>query len=182
MIDRLRELIAGWRSFLHARERDEEFDAEADAHLELSTADYIEGGLSEAEARRQALVRFGGIAQARERHRDSRGLPALEMLLQDLRYAVRTLRRDGALATFAVAILGVGVGASATVFSVVNTLHLRPLPLHDPERLVWIANDRGPGLSAQTIQVGHVLDYRPRTSHFPMSRRTSRSTEWATAS
>ena len=88
---------------------------------------------------------------------------AFDDLLQDLRYTVRTLRRDAGFTTFAVLIAGLGIGASATVFSVVNTLLLRPLPFDEPERLVWIANRDTSGLSGQTTQVGHMLDLRERT-------------------
>jgi predicted permease len=84
-------------------------------------------------------------------------------LLQDLRYTVRTLRRDAGFATFAILIAGLGIGASATVFSVVHTLILRPLPFADPGQLVWIANRDTSGLSGQTTQVGHLVDLRERT-------------------
>ena len=84
-------------------------------------------------------------------------------LLQDLRYTVRTLRRDAGFAVFAILIAGLGIGASSTVFSVVNALLLRPLPFAEPERLVWIANHDTSGLSGQTTQVGHMLDLRERT-------------------
>jgi predicted permease len=87
----------------------------------------------------------------------------LDALLQDLRYTIRTLRRDFAFTLFVVAIAGLGIGASSTVFSVVNTLLLRPLPFAEPERLVWIANGDTAGLSGQTTQVGHMLDLRERT-------------------
>ena len=82
---------------------------------------------------------------------------------QDLRYALRTLRRDPAFAAFVVLIAGLGIGASSTVFSVVNTLLLRPLPFHEPDRLVWIANQDTSGMSGQTTQVGHMLDLRERS-------------------
>jgi len=92
---------------------------------------------------------------------DSRGLSAADSILQDLRYTFRTLRRDSGFTTFAVLIVGLGIGASATVFSVVDALLLRPLPFHEPERLVWIANwDTSGALSGQTTQVGHFLDLR----------------------
>ena len=76
-------------------------------------------------------------------------LSLVETLLRDLRYAVRTLRRDAALTTFAILIIGVGVGASTTVFGVVNALWLRPLPFDDPGRLVWVANGPSENLSRQ---------------------------------
>ncbi|MGH9162802.1 MAG: ABC transporter permease [Vicinamibacteraceae bacterium] len=84
-------------------------------------------------------------------------------LLQDLRYTFRTLRRDAGFAVFAILIAGLGVGASATVFSVVNTLLLQPLPFEKPSELVWIANGDIGGLSGQTTQVGYMLDLREKT-------------------
>jgi predicted permease len=90
----------------------------------------------------------------------------MSSLRQDLRYTFRTLRRDAGFAMFAIAIMGLGIGASSTVFSVVNTLLLRPLPFAEPERLVWIANHDTAGLSGQTTQVGHMLDLRERTQSF----------------
>jgi len=84
-------------------------------------------------------------------------------LLQDLRYTARTLRRDAGFAAFAILIAGLGIGASVIVFSVVNTLLLRPLPFARPSELVWIANHDTSGLSGQTTQVGHMLDLRERS-------------------
>ena len=88
---------------------------------------------------------------------------SLDTLLRDLRYTFRTLRRDAAFTTLVILIAGLGIGASSTVFSVVNTLLLRPLPFAEPEQLVWIANRNTSGLSEQTTQVGHLLDLRERT-------------------
>jgi putative ABC transport system permease protein len=87
----------------------------------------------------------------------------IDTLLQDLRYTFRTLRRDAGFTTFVILIAGLGIGASATIFSVVNTLLLRPLPFVEPGQLVWIANHDSSGLSGQTTQVGHMVDLRERT-------------------
>ncbi|MGA2592200.1 MAG: ABC transporter permease, partial [Bryobacteraceae bacterium] len=97
---------------------------------------------------------------------DTRGLSALDSVLQDLRYTFRTLRRDSGFTAFAVLIVGLGIGASATVFSVVDALLLRPLPFSEPERLVWITNHDTGGLSGQTTQVGHLLDLREHNRSF----------------
>jgi len=100
----------------------------------------------------------------RARHSDRLSRMPTGSLVQDLRYTLRILRRDSGFAIFAVAIAGLGIGASATVFSVLNTLLLRPLPFTNPERLVWIANHDTSGLSGQTTQVGYMLDLRDRTT------------------
>src|ERR671912_2179007 len=88
---------------------------------------------------------------------------ALPELLQDLRYTARVLRRDAGFAAFAILIAGLGIGASVTVFSVVHTLILRPLPFAEPDRLVWIANRDTAGLSGPTTPARHMLDLRERT-------------------
>ncbi len=93
-------------------------------------------------------------------------LGRLETLLQDLRYTFRTLRKDAAFTTFAILIVGLGIGASTTLFSVVDTLLLRPLPFRDPARLTWITNYQTGGLSGATTQVGIMLDLRERNKSF----------------
>ena len=90
----------------------------------------------------------------------------MSAFLQDLRYTLRTLRRDAGFAAFVVAIVGLGIGATTTVFSVVNAVLLRPLPFSQPKQLVWIVNHQTTGLSGQTTQVGHMLDLRERTRAF----------------
>lgn len=96
------------------------------------------------------------------------GTPFLENLRRDVRYAVRTLLRDAGFAAFAILIVGLGVGASCTVFSVVNTLLLRPLPFRDPGRLVWIANhqDETNDMSGKTSQTDYLLDMRARNQSY----------------
>ncbi|MEX2260660.1 MAG: ABC transporter permease [Bryobacteraceae bacterium] len=165
-MDTLRELLARLRSFFRKQARDEDLDQELSAHLDFAIEDNIRRGMAPEEARRRALVSIGGIERAKEEHRDSRGLPALDTIVRDLRYAVRTLRRDAGLATFAVLIVGLGVGASSTVFSVVDALLLRPLPFDDPGRLVWIANGQSENLSAQTVQVANLLELREHSQSF----------------
>ncbi len=164
--DFARELLGRLRSFFRKAERDDDFDAELATHLQMAIDENLERGLSPGEARRQALIRIGGVDQAKELHRESRGLPLLDTLVQDVRYSFRTLRRDAALTTFAVLIIGLGVGASSTVFSVVNALLLRPLPFEEPESLVWIQSGDGAGMSGQTAQVGHLLYLQEQNKSF----------------
>jgi len=109
------------------------------------------------------------VAPPNERPRAINALASLDTLSRDFKYALRTLRRDVGFATFAILIIGLGIGACCTIFSVVNTLLIRPLPFRDPASLVWISNhgdDPKYGLSGQTIQVNHFLDLRAHNQSF----------------
>ncbi|MGC1089341.1 MAG: ABC transporter permease, partial [Candidatus Acidiferrum sp.] len=99
---------------------------------------------------------------------ENRSLPLLETTGRDVRYAARTLWRDKGFAAFAILIVGLGIGASCTIFSVVNAILLKPLPLRDPGRLVWMANhsDDTNDMSGKTVQVDYLLDYRGKNQSF----------------
>ena len=161
-------LAARIRAIFHSPELDEDFDAEMESHLAMLAEDNERRGMTPEEARRQAGVRLGGRTQLGEAHRQHRGLPALETLLQDLRYAARAMRRDRGLTCFVVLILGLGIGASTAVFSLIDAVLLRPLPFHDPARLVWIGNKDvdNEGLSGETVPVNHFKAVRDRNRSF----------------
>ena len=109
------------------------------AHLELATDDNIARGMTPANARRAALRSFGGVTQTREAWRDVRGLPVVEALWQDLRYAVRTYRKTPAFTLVALLTLTLAIGANTAIFSLLNALVLRDLPVRDPASLVQVA-------------------------------------------
>ena len=134
-----RRVLARIYSFFRKPPLDADFEAEIAAHIELAVAENIERGLTPFEARRQALVRFGGIDLAKYQQREARGIMRLDILLQDLRYTIRSLGRDRGFTIIAILLLALGIGANIAVFSVVNNLLLRPLPFPDAGRLVWIA-------------------------------------------
>jgi len=180
MIDWLRESLHRFRSFFRKPQLDRELDAEMAAHLELAIEEHLQRGISPEEARRQALIGFGGTEQAKEHHRETRSLPVLEILSQDLRYTMRTLRRDRAFALIAILILALGIGANIAVFSVVNTLLLRPLPFPDSQQLVWLAGLHGKGgLSAITYNVGLYEEFRRHNESF--QEMTSFQTFWGSS-
>ena len=138
MSDLLRMMRRLW-AFVRKKPLDAELEAELAAHLQMAIDENLARGLSPIEARRVALVSMGGIEQARYRHRESRGIMSLDIFMQDLKYTLRTLWRDPSFTLVAMTILALAIGANIAVFSVVNTLLLRPLPFQDAHQLVWIA-------------------------------------------
>jgi predicted permease len=133
----LRLLLSRARGLLAARHQDQDIQDQIRAHLEESTEEFIRQGLSPAEARRAARLSFGSIVHAEEACRDARGRWH-EDLSKDVHYGWRLLRRDPAFATVAVFSLAVGIGANTAIFSLVNSVLLRPRPVADPEQLVQL--------------------------------------------
>jgi len=160
----LNRLIARIVASFNRAEFDYDLDAELETHLSLLVEEGIQRGLSPQEALREARLKLGNVSSLREQHRETRGLPFIDTLFQDLRYTFRILRRDTGFAFFAILIVGLGIGASAIVFSVLNTLLLRPLPFRDADNLVWVANKKS--IPEQTTQVGHLLDAREANNSF----------------
>src|SRR5262245_3799285 len=117
---------------------DADFDREIASHLDALTEDNIGRGMSADEARRAAIVRFGGPMQLKEQHREDRSVPFLETTLQDCRYAMRSLRKYPAFSFVAIATLAVGIGAGTAVFSFVRGVLLRPLPYKNPGEIVGL--------------------------------------------
>lgn len=143
---RLRATLVRFLSLFERDRLDRELAAELESHLAMHIEDNLRGGMTATEARRQALLKLGGLAQVTERYRERRGLPVLENLLRDLGFSARMLRRNPGFATVAVLTLGLGIGVNTAIFSVVNAVILRPLPFPEPERLVlvWATNtERG---------------------------------------
>src|SRR5256885_1112306 len=117
------------------RAQDERLREEIEEHIALQTEENLRAGLSPIEARRQSMLKFGGVEAMKQDYRAERRLPLIEDLLQDLRFTLRTLRRSPSFAAVAIVTLALGIGANAVVFGVLNALILRPLNVPQAETL-----------------------------------------------
>ena len=138
----MRKLRALWirlMGLLRPRRDDQDFAAEIESHVSMHIDAGLHEGLNEAEARRRALIRLGGVEQTRQAHRDRRGLPWLEDLMSDLRYGARMASRNPGFTCVAVLTLAVGIAACATAFTWIDAVLLQPLSgVRDPTRLVTV--------------------------------------------
>src|SRR5271169_785618 len=116
--------------------RERELAAEMESHLQLHIEDNLRSGMTPQEARRHALIKLGGLEQTKEAWRERKGLPFIETLLRDCRYAGRVLRKNPGFTFVVVFTLALGIGANTAIFSVLESQLWRSLPFPDAERLV----------------------------------------------
>jgi putative ABC transport system permease protein len=163
----MRTSSSWWDRLFRRRKYDEELDKELRLHLDLHADELIAQGYSPEEARRQARLALGGPEQVKEKCREAHGTRWLLDLLQDLRYGLRSLRKNPGFASVAILTLALGIGANTAIFSVVNAILLRPLPYDNSERIVRIG---GTNLrktrTLGTFSPQDFFDWRERSTSF----------------
>lgn len=139
MLTNARVVLSRLLDLVHRNRRDTRLRQEIQTHLDLLTDEYIARGMAPSDARAAARRAFGGTDQVRAVYRHQQGLPFVEALTQDVRFALRLLRREPGFATTAIAVLGLGIGVNNMLFTVVNAHTLRGLPIRGADRVVHLS-------------------------------------------
>lgn len=135
---RLRAWFSRFGEAFGKERRERELSAEIESHLQLHIEDNLRAGMPPAQARREAILKLGGVEQTKENYRERRGLPLLEIFWQDLRFGTRMLRKNPGFTVVAVLTLALGISANATIFSFVNAVLYKRPPVYDPDRVLVV--------------------------------------------
>jgi putative ABC transport system permease protein len=164
-VEWLRILGARLRGLFRKRHLDADLDAELRAHLEMLTAENMRRGMSQVEARHAARREFGGVEQAKELYREQRSLQFLDALAQDLRFALRGLKKRPGFALVAILTLALGIGSTTAVFSVVDRILFRSLPYPHDDRLVSFG-DKAPFEANEFVLGPDYVDWKKAQTPF----------------
>ncbi|HKW63263.1 MAG TPA: ABC transporter permease [Candidatus Acidoferrum sp.] len=154
------------RALFRRKSVETELDDELRFHLERQVEKYVLSGLSREEAQRRARVEFGGYEQVKEEYRDARGVSPIETATRDIRYGLRALRSNPGFSIVAILTLALGIGANTAIFSVIDSVLLRPLPYGDPDKLVMLWENSPSRNPHNTVSPPDFLDWGQRNAVF----------------
>jgi macrolide transport system ATP-binding/permease protein len=155
----LRAWLARFKGFFQKATRERELAAEIESHLQMHIDDNILAGMSPEEARRVALMKLGGMDQAKEAYRDRATIPFLESVVQDLRFTLRQLRKNPAFTFTATVMVALGIGASVAIFAFVDAALIKPLPYQNPPRLLFVT-ETTPDIPRAALSYPDYLDWK----------------------
>jgi predicted permease len=176
-VRQIRALFLRFVGLFQKEPRERELAAEIESHLQLHIDDNLRAGMSQAQARREAVMRFGGIEQMKEAYRDRKSLPAIETVLMDLRFAARMLGKNPGVTLVVVLTLALGVGANTAIFGLVNGLLLERLPVPAAEQIVALVIQSGDAsLGALGFSYPQFVEFRQQTE--PICEVFGSATAW----
>ena len=161
----LRRFFARLANLATRRGQDERLKEEIEGHIALQTEENLRAGLSPVEARRQAMLKFGGVEAMKQDYRAARGLQFIETFFQDIRFAIRSLRRTPGLTAFVVITLALGIGMTSATFSMVDGLIFRPYPVPHPNGVVTLVSTTHDS-SFDDFSYREYMDIRDKTKSY----------------
>src|SRR5258708_679493 len=161
----LRAWLLRLAAMFRGEPRNAELSEELESHLQMHIADNVRAGMAEQEARRQALIKLGGMEATKELYRERRGLPLLDALVQDVRHGIRVLSKSRGFTFVAIFTLALGIGVNTAIFTAFDALVLRPRPVKDPERLVSVLRT-APGESNGGMSYPDYIYFRDHSKSF----------------
>ena len=156
---KLRAWLLRFKGLFSKDARERELADELESHLQMHIDDNIRAGMSPQEARRDAVMKLGGVDQTKEAYRDRATIPLLEGAFQDLRFTFRQLRKNPAFTVTATAMVALGIGASVAIFAFVDAALIKPLPYQDPARLLYVTEST-PDIPRAALSYPDYLDWK----------------------
>ena len=162
----IRRFVERILSLFRKRKLDDDLSEELAAHIEMATEDNIRAGMNPGEARRQAMIRFGGLEAVKELHRDTRGMPLFESVARDVRYGIRIFRKNPGFSLAVIFTLALCIGANTAIYSMLDALIFKPLPFPESDRIVSVYTREDDSSDKLSGNITQYLDFNENVDAF----------------